>query len=272
MISPRFLLILALTVASVLPAQADTNVGIPINSLPAFLGRPGKYRLTKNFNFNNNGVAIVITARDVVLDMNGYTINGPEDGDEDSVCVRITGPNAIVRNGTIRRFHTGVEDDGSNPIGTLLEDLQLLNQNSVGARLGAGESLIRRLRIRGTGTNGDGVDTIAGLLLTGSATIEHCLIQRLIDQNAIPTAGMRLGNDATYVVRECDIVDIPGTGIVYVGDGSGILESIRIRIAAVGLNVTAAEPPLLRDSTFRDTNTTISGVVDDGGRNQLSTN
>src|SRR5436190_2492474 len=150
--SPRLILLLALTFASVAPVLADTNVGTPINSLPAFLGSPGKYRLTRNFNFNNNGTAILISGRDVVLDMNGYTINGPADAESDSVCIKITGPNAIVRNGTIRRFHTAVDDDSGDAIGTLLEDLQLINQHSTGVRLSTGESLLRRLRIRGTGT------------------------------------------------------------------------------------------------------------------------
>src|SRR4029453_14174248 len=135
------LLILAISLASVLPAQADTTVGIPITSLPAVLSRPGKYRLARNFNFTEEGTAIVITARDVVLDFNGFTINGPEDAGDDSVCVRISGPNATAPNGTIRRFHTGVDDESDLPIGTLLEDLQLLNQQSIGVRLSAGESL-----------------------------------------------------------------------------------------------------------------------------------
>jgi len=274
MISSRFLLLAGLALITAFPALGDTNIGVPINNLPAFLGVPGKYRLTKNFNFNKDGVAIVIAARDVVLDLNGFTINGPADADDSSVCVRITGPNAIVRNGTIRRFHTGVEDDSDDAIGTLLEDLQLINQHSVGVRLDAGESLLRRLRIRGTGTgDDDGIDSVNGIFLTGSATIENCLIQNLESHNGIPgPAGMRLVNGKTYAVRECDLVDIPGTGIAYGGDVSGILEEIRIRIASIGLNVIGGEAPLLRDSTFRRCTTTTSGPVDDGGRNQLTTN
>ena len=268
--SPRLLLILALTFASILPARADTTVGTAITSLPVVLGKPGKYRLTRNFGFESEGVAIFITARDVVLDFNGFTINGPEDAGDDSVCVRISGPNAIVRNGTIRRFHTGVEDESDLPIGTLLEDLQLLNQQSIGVRLSAGESLLRRLRIRGTGTNGEDVENINGIFLTGSATIENCLIQRLVSPKGINTIGMRLVNDATFVVRECDLVNIPGSAIVYGGDRSGILERVRVRIAGIGMIVTTLEAPLLRDSTFRDTNTTTTGDFEDGGRNQLS--
>jgi hypothetical protein len=273
MYSPRLLLILAISLASVLPAQADTTVGIPITSLPAVLSRPGKYRLARNFNFTEEGTAIVISARDVVLDMNGFTINGPEDAGDDSVCVHITGPNAIVRNGTIRRFQTAVDDEGEEAIGTLLEDLQLLNQQFTGARLGGGESLVRRIRVRGTGTSGEDIGQVTGLAFTGSATIEHCLIQRLAPVSGLSgPAGIRLGGGATYVVRECDLVNIPGTGIVFTGDISSVLENIRIRIAAIGLNVTGGEPPLLRDSTFRDCTTTVAGLFDDGGRNQLSSN
>jgi len=273
MYSPQLLLILAISLASVLPTQADTTVGIPIISLPASLSRPGKYRLTRNFNFTEEGTAIVISGRDVVLDLNGFTINGPEDAGDDSVCVHITGPNAIVRNGTIRRFRTGVDDEGDEAIGTLLEDLQLLNQQATGARLGGGESLVRRLRVRGTGTNGEDVGATTGLAFNGSATIEHCLIQRLTPLSGLSgPAGIRLGGGATYVVRECDLVNIPGTGIVFTGDISSVLENIRIRIAAIGLNVTGIEQPLLRDSTFRDCTTTVTGPFDDGGRNQLSSN
>jgi len=271
--SPRLILLLALTFASVAPVLADTNVGTPINSLPAFLGSPGKYRLTRNFNFNNNGTAILISGRDVVLDMNGYTINGPADAESDSVCIKITGPNAIVRNGTIRRFHTGIVDEGDSPVGTLLDDLQLLNQHSTGVRLSAGKSLLRRLRISATGSGEEGVDSITGIFLTGSATIENCLIQALETQNGLVLpVGMRLFSDATYVVRECDLVTIPGTAIAYSGDVSGILERIRIRVAAVGLNITGTESPLLRDSTFRKCITTTIGTFEDGERNFLSSN
>jgi hypothetical protein len=209
----------------------------------------------------------------VVLDLNGFTINGPADADDGSLCIKITGPNAIVRNGTIRRFHTAVEDEGNEPIGTLLEDLQLINQHSTGVRLSAGESLLRRLRVRGTGTGDTNVDSITGLAISGDATIEHCLIQELESKPGLgATAAMRLTNDATFAVRECDIAQIPGTGIVYAGDVSGIIERVRIRITAVGLNVNGGEPPLLRDSTFRRCTTTTSGPVDDGGRNQLTSN
>jgi hypothetical protein len=271
--SPRLLSLIALAFAGVSPVLADTNIGTPINSLPAILGAPGKYRLTRNINFNNNGTAIVISGRDVVLDMNGFTINGPADADSDSVCIKITGPNAIVRNGTIRRFHTAVEDDGDEPIGTLLEDLQLLNQHSTGVRFGGGQSLLRRLRLSRTGTGSDGVDSITGIFLTGSAVIENCLIQEMEAQEGVPTpAAMRLFNGKSYIVRECDIVDIPGTGVAYNGDVSGILERIRIRIALVGLNVNGVEAPLLRDSTFRRCATTTTGQFDDGLGNFLTVN
>jgi hypothetical protein len=99
-------------------AQAQISQS-KINGWPYVISQPGHYKLTGNLVVPQAMGGIKITAPDVTLDLNGFTISGP------NVCTRnastfavncalpgtagthgiyVLAPGAVVRNGTVRGF------------------------------------------------------------------------------------------------------------------------------------------------------------------------
>jgi hypothetical protein len=266
----RTFLILAIAFAVAAPAKADTNVGTPILSLPFFITKTGKYRLTKPLLNLSSNPAITILARDVVIDFNGFSISGQTASDSDNICVVVNGPNAIVRNGTIRKFDTAIADSvGAS--GTIVEDVICTGQTSTGIRFAATDVLLRRVIVRNVGMQDDEPDEIFGLRMTGSSVIENCLIQNMPVREGVTTnVGIRLSG-GSHVIRETDIHRVGGAGVSTNADISSIFERIRIRECGTGLTIGGAQPPLLRESTIRDSVVdSVTGTFDDGGRNNIN--
>jgi hypothetical protein len=110
-------------------AQAQTTInqnkaeagGIVASDLPGFpitIDRPGSYRLTGNLTVPTATHGIVVTASDVTIDLNGFTIAGPitctttactpSSGGGIGVLQNSPYTGIVVRNGTVRGFQRGV--------------------------------------------------------------------------------------------------------------------------------------------------------------------
>ena len=63
------------------PASTDgvRGQGTPISSLPFAITQPGRYYLTRNLTGPGNANGITITAANVTLDLNGFTLDGGDD-------------------------------------------------------------------------------------------------------------------------------------------------------------------------------------------------
>jgi hypothetical protein len=263
----RFLLGLCLFSFLPLAVLADTTVGKALGALPVTINAPGKYRLTKGYILNGSGPAITITARDVVLDLNGFSIAGPASVDENNVAILVRGPNVLIRNGTIRKFDTAIADDGTEFNGTTVEDVVCVSQASTGIRLGADYSVVRRCIVRFTGQQEDRPDNIFGIHLSGHGTVEHCLVEPIrTRQISGLIAGLRLFRGA-FVVRECDVHEVAGAGLSFNGDQGTVFDRVRIRECNTGLVVSGTGQPVLRHSVIRDCNNVSSGTFVDGGGN-----
>jgi hypothetical protein len=266
----RHLLCLLATLLTPTALLAVNTNAIPVSSLPAFLNKPGNYKLTKALTQTSNSTAIVIAARDVVLDLNGFTILGSETVGDGNIGILIQGTNAVVRNGTIRKFDTAIADDGGAASGLVIEDVICVAQASNAIRLASNQNLIRRVSIRNTGQQSDTPDEILGLNLSGSAVIENCLIQAIPARTGVtPIAGMRL-TAGSYVVRECDIHNVIGIGILIGPNLSTIVERARIRDCITGLSTAGIDSVVLRDSTIRNNNGSTTGGFTDGKGNVIS--
>lgn len=265
----RTLLALAIAFAAAVPAKADTNIGTPILSVPFSITKTGKYRLTRPLVNSGTGAAITVFARDVVIDFNGFSIIGQSDAKNENVCVLVNATNTIIRNGTIRKFHTAIADlAGAN--GTIVEDMICFGQTSTGIRFAAFDVLLRRVIVRGTGIQEDAPSEIFGLRLSGSSVVENCLIQNIpLRTGVLPHAGIRL-TGGSHVVRETDIHRAASVGISTNADISTILERVRIRECGIGMSIATGQSPLLRESTIRDCPTLVIGTFDDGGRNNVN--
>lgn len=262
-------LVAAFLALGVNEVRADATIGTPITTSPFFISKPGKYRLTKNINHATGGAAISILTRDVVLDLNGFTINGLSAVTDGNIGISVSAPNAVIRNGIIRRFNTAVADTTTEAQGTILEDIVCIAQTSTGVRFASQDCILRRIVVRNTGTQTDNPSTIAGLFLTGSSILENCVVQNLPARDNVSNIwGIRL-TGGSHVIRNCDVHDIAGSGLSVVSDRSTVIEFTRVRECIVGLAIPLNQEPLLRESTIRDCLTGASGTFSDGGRNSI---
>jgi hypothetical protein len=98
--------------ASLAPnAAAETVDCRRVTRLPATLARPGLYCLVGDLATSSaTGAAITVEADDVVLDLNGWTLDGSAAGSStEAVGIRsVDRSNVTVKNGTVRGFRTGV--------------------------------------------------------------------------------------------------------------------------------------------------------------------
>jgi len=79
---------------------------IPITSVPYTISQSGSYYLTKNMTAA--GTAITVNADDVTIDLRGFSLTGNNTGSGVYMTDRI---NVEIRNGTIRNFNYGINDD-----------------------------------------------------------------------------------------------------------------------------------------------------------------
>lgn len=189
-----------------------------INSLPGALfdqhviNAPGSYYLTGNLT-PNASVAINVTVPGVVIDLNGFEIDGGLVG------IRMTASSGTltIRNGTIRNA-TGIAIDINDTLAArvIAEDLVIENCD-VGIEIGTGGSVARCV-IVGTPTSGlaiEGagscvvrdtyVNSGGGIFLGSFAHIERV---RLTNINA---DGIRVGNEST--IADAVVFEALGDGI-----------------------------------------------------------
>ncbi|HET6406931.1 MAG TPA: hypothetical protein VFG14_03540 [Chthoniobacteraceae bacterium] len=265
----RILLSVAILSAAAAPVHADTNVGTPILAVPFVITKPGKYRFTKPLNHNTSDPAITINSRDVVLDLNGFALSGPKESDDENIGILVNGPNAVIRNGTVRRFHTGFLDFVGAARGTIVEDVICHSQISTAIQFSASDCILRRVIVRDIGTQPEQPEEIFGIRLTGSSIVEHCVIQNIPFRSGLTTnIGLRLAG-GSHVIRETDFHRVAQIAVSTAADISTIFERVRIRECGTGLSIAGGQAPLVRDSTIRDCPTSVSGAFDDGGRNIL---
>lgn len=88
---------------------------------PITISRPGHYKLTGNLSVPAGTQGIVITAHDVTLDMNGFTLAGPNSCTRNAssrvvtcttvaslVGIQTQGNGVVIRDGAVRGFRYGV--------------------------------------------------------------------------------------------------------------------------------------------------------------------
>jgi hypothetical protein len=152
-LAAALLLLGAMAPRAVVAAEKSASCGSVIVSLPATIDTPGSWCLTANLTTNIvSGNAIAIAANNVVLDCNGFRIDGYGAGDTSSaVGISATGRrNITIRNCEVRGFLFGAYlDDQSQPTsGRHLVEDNVFNQNHyVGVYVGGDGSTVRRNQV-----------------------------------------------------------------------------------------------------------------------------
>jgi Right handed beta helix region len=97
----------------------------PISSAPFYITQPGSYYLTTNITVTNDDDCIVITADNVTVDFNGFTISDAvgADAQGNGVIIADGMKNITVRNGTIQGFYRGIYSSSVQAV--LIEKMRL---------------------------------------------------------------------------------------------------------------------------------------------------
>lgn len=137
---------------------------------PVTISQPGSYKLTSNLFVPEGSMGVHITAANVTLDLNGFSIVGPSTctrvyntkavtcaytGSFAGVAVAYNAPGARVRGGTVKGFQSGVSSYASASV----EDITAtFNMQGVSFSVSAGASF-RLSGINANYNSGNGIDT-----------------------------------------------------------------------------------------------------------------
>lgn len=238
---------------SATPGWAETTRCRTIGRLPVTIQRAGSYCLGADVTLNMaNGNAITIRNSNVVLDLNGHTIDNTAAGmaTEANAVYASQRSNITIRNGTIRGFAHAVQLYDPAPYttseGHLIEDVHADHCTYVGIYVTGRRNLVRRNRIFATGGSTTPLRTAGyGVFVRGAGN-------RVIDN---------------------DIITVVATAPSYAygmqfesGTDDGIAIGNRITEADYGIymNVTSVA---YRENLTTGVGTPYSGGTDAGGNN-----
>jgi hypothetical protein len=150
--------LLSLTLGLATAGHAETTQCTAIVALPATITQPGIYCLTSDFTVQmDSDVAISINAHNVVLDLNGHTIDNLKAG-AGTAAAGIYGSqrrNVVVKNGVVRGFALGIFANDSAPYGKsqgwIIEDMRVDRATQVGLMIWGRDCLARRNVVMSTG-------------------------------------------------------------------------------------------------------------------------
>jgi len=198
---------------------------------PVTIAAPGSYYLAANINVAG-ATAVVITASNVTLDLNGFTIAGSSSNF--GVVMGGNTLNVVVRNGTIRNFAQGLLDAGVTMVRlsnlTITENIGngiAFDANAVGVVID-GCTIVRNRQ--------------DGILAEGSTML---ITHSTVAGNGYD--GIELRGSASVVVRDNTVGDNGRSGIHaaidFAGDsapGGAILDNVLIHNSRYGIESSSA--------------------------------
>lgn len=181
--------------------KASTNGG------PLFtINQPGSYVLTSDLTIGSNGgFGILVNASEVTIDLNGFTIYGPQSQTVSSIGIDLGSSsfNNVVKNGTIRSCSASITTNG---FGHVVE-----NVNAVDTRLGISirSGIVRGCRVQVLKT---GTLPAFGIVLDMGGLVERCVVAS--SGSGDQGIRVRAGRVAGCTVEGFDIGVILGRGTV----------------------------------------------------------
>jgi hypothetical protein len=153
----------------ILVNQAKVNAGgiTPGDTagFPATLSRPGHYKLSGNLTVPASTRGIEVTANDVTIDLNGFTIRSSSPGAYGIYAESIE--RLTVVNGTITGFAYGIYASGG--AATAVENMRLVSNETMGANAGQYARILNST-IANNGSDGVacGACLVEGNIITGN--------------------------------------------------------------------------------------------------------
>ncbi|HMH49309.1 MAG TPA: right-handed parallel beta-helix repeat-containing protein [Candidatus Acidoferrum sp.] len=153
-LAATFPVVLAL-VLSVAPARAETVNCTAITTLPAAITEQGSYCFTGHLSTSiTSGIAIEIRASNVILDLNGFKLDGLAAGPGTFAygIVALNSQNITIKNGTIRGFIRGIwlADTGES-LGQVVENIRAEQNPHIGISVEGFGAIVRNNQVVATG-------------------------------------------------------------------------------------------------------------------------
>jgi parallel beta-helix repeat protein len=178
----------------------------PIDSLPFTIGASGSYYLTRNLTATGSGAGLTVSADNVTIDLNGFTLAGGGSGTVSGINVPNAQTNLCVRNGTVSGWAGGGIIAPAITV-SIVEKVRVLgNSGGSGITVNTG-CTVRECEVSGsTGANCNGIG------VGGKSSVLGCNVWA-------NNGGIVLGASST--VTNCTASGNAGTG-VYVNNNSSV--------------------------------------------------
>jgi nitrous oxidase accessory protein NosD len=186
----------------------------PGNGTALFIiSQPGSYYLTGNVTGVSGKHGIVISADNVALDLNGFSMTGPGTTQNGVDCG--TQKNLVLRNGTIRSWANGV-NSAVSATKLRIEKIRAASNATSGVTVGTNCAIVDCL-FDASGTTA--ITTQAGAIVqncqvSGSTTGISVAQNSLISGCHLTANGLGIGLGANSIVSGCEIVSNTATGII----------------------------------------------------------
>jgi hypothetical protein len=224
---------------------SDGRTPIPGGATAASLSTPGSYVLTGNIA--TAGAGITISAPNVTLDLNGFTVSSTNTS-ASVISITPSAHGAVVRNGVVSGGQACVTAQ-SGVVAVLVEDVSVVSAKLNGINMpNCPGSIVRRCRVRDIGATTLATDTVAvnGIDIGGpGALVDGCSVHAIRHNNP---AGLLRGISAG-----------PNTEV-----NGCMIANVTTPANSVGLfqNINAA---LRRNCRVLNFATAYSGGIDGGG-------
>lgn len=206
----------------------------PISSLPYTISSSGSYYLTANLNGISNSDGITVTADNVTIDLNGFTIAG--NPSYTAVVVSGTRKNVSVINGTIYNWARG-GIGAATSTGCLFERLRISNCSAAGLYAGFHSTIkdcVATANVSGiiasngcnianctvSGNSSTGIQSAGGALIVNCTANSNAFYGILAGFGSTVTGCTVVGNSNGGIanifngtVANCTVADNLGTGI-----------------------------------------------------------
>jgi hypothetical protein len=267
----------------------------PITAVPVTITAPGNYCFASNLSYAQPNAAsplpvISISANDVTLDLNGYTLSGTYAAGTSSTqdvgivvgSATLGRKNTVIRNGTIKGFYMGVSMISAD---SLVESLALLDIVAVGMTTGgtsASGNMIRNNRISLNSASYNG--TAPQFFGVGISSMGN---RNSVTGNTVSFAPTPYADPTGISIRDADSSLVSnnyvsganntgtpdwsnGTDIKLNGANAVFVENNRIDLFQYGISFSYGSYHVYRDNTTTHVNqpyTVTSAGVKDGGGN-----
>jgi hypothetical protein len=247
-------------------AHAETTICTEITGPQYTIGAPGIYCLNSSI-----GGSIQVNADDVVIDMNGHTLeslNSTGDG-----IYAFDRKNITVRNGTIRGFRIGAQINGKASKGHLFEHLRVSDNSGAGIFVAGDGSIVRNNLLFNNGGAGAGAKWAIYAFGTGLHVHDNEVVETGVGVTPNEVVGINVSGTGVVVERNVVSNTVVGSvnsrGIAVLASGKNTVVGNRIVNTTIGIlsSNTFGGTTLFMDNTVGGAPTPFIGGIMAGSTN-----